>query len=196
MPAGPAPAPRTFPGGLALLARLPEGEVHRLLLALIHLDPGARLQVFDPLLGELAVARKALHGKKNVAVHPVGQPLLFQAADQRDDLGNVRRRSRLMRGRGEPQARAVLGEFPDVALRDRFGGHALLVGPLDDLVVHIGKIAHEGHLVAEKPEVAVHHVKGQQEPGMADMRGVIDRDPAYVHPHLPFFERNKRLFFP
>src|SRR4029077_15161872 len=56
MPAGPAVAPRALPAGPAWLVLLPEGEVERVALAVVHLHARARLQVLPGSAPALAVA--------------------------------------------------------------------------------------------------------------------------------------------
>ena len=51
VPAGAARPPGALPRRLARLRRLPEGKVHRVLFALVDLDPRARLEVVEGASG-------------------------------------------------------------------------------------------------------------------------------------------------
>ena len=57
VPAGPAGAPRGRPRGLARLRLLPEGEVERRPLLLVHLDSRTRAQRVEALVGQQPVVR-------------------------------------------------------------------------------------------------------------------------------------------
>ena len=49
MPAGATHSPRAGPGGFAGLLRLPQGEVHRMSLGIIHVYARAGFQIFEVL---------------------------------------------------------------------------------------------------------------------------------------------------
>src|SRR6516165_2111465 len=59
VPAGPAFAPRTFPGRLPRLGALPQREIAGVALAVADLDPRSRFQLFRIAIAELAVIRVA-----------------------------------------------------------------------------------------------------------------------------------------
>ena len=63
-------------------------------------------------------------------------------------------------------------------------GFALAVGTGNDFVVHVGKVAHEGHVVAEMTQIAVQHVEHHRGAGVADMTEIVGRNAAGVHAHL------------
>ncbi len=195
MPARPALAPRARPRGLARLACLPQREVHRRLLALVDLDPGAGLQIFDLFARELAVAGEALDGEVNVALHAVGDALFLEAADEFYDLRHVLRSLGLFRRRQQPERPAVGLKLVDIAPGHRFRRGAFRLRPPDDLVVHVGEVADEMHAVTEEYEIAIDGVEGEQRARVADVGRVVDGHAADVDARLPCFQGGKRLFF-
>ena len=74
----------------------------------------------------------------------------------------------------------------------------VLIGAVDDFVIHVGDIAHVGHmlLAEEMAKVAIHHVEHHQHPGMAHMAHVIDRHAADIHADILRIDRLKRGFLP
>ena len=99
-----------------------------------------------------------------------------------------------MGGPFHPQGLHILLVLPDVALGNLLAGNPFLVGPVDDLVVHVRVIADVGHFIAPEAEKAVDDVKDHRRPGMADMAAVIDRDPADIHPHFSLSQRGEFFF--
>ena len=79
-----------------------------------------------------------------------------------------------------------LGHFLPVA--------AFLVGAVDDLVVHIRKIAHKGDFQAQMAQMADQCIEHQGGTGVADMAVVIGGDAADVHMHFARPDRNEFFF--
>ena len=75
--------------------------------------------------------------------------------------------------------------------RDVLGGAALLVGALDDLIVHVGQVLGEGDLVALVHKVAADDVEGQERAAVADVNLVIDGGTADVHANLAGLDGRK-----
>ena len=67
VPPRPARPPRTVPGGLAGLGRLPKAKSKGLSLPCVHLQPRSGDQLLFSLLRELAVIGKRLDPKEDVA---------------------------------------------------------------------------------------------------------------------------------
>ena len=99
VPPGTPPPPRALPPRLPGFARLPEGKVHRVMLALIDLDARPGQHLFKTTVRELAVVGKAVHSKIHVPVNRIRQPFGFQLLDERDHRGNVMGGTRFVRGR-------------------------------------------------------------------------------------------------
>ena len=87
-------------------------------------------------------------------------------------------------GRRHPQGRHVLLKGGDVALGHLLPGHPRLLGPAQDLVVDVGKIAHPGDLKTPAPEIAHQDLKGHAGAGVAQVAVVVNRHPAGVKTHF------------
>ena len=96
-------------------------------------------------------------------------------------------------GRTDAQTLGVGQILANIALGDLFGGDALLVCLFDDLVVDVGKVLHEGHIVAAELQVPAQGVKDADRAGVADVDKVIDGRPAGVHLDLARLQRDKFL---
>ncbi len=83
----------------------------------------------------------------------------------------------------------------DVGFRDFGAGNALVVGALDDLVVHVGKIADEGDFIAFIAEQAHQDVERHRGTGMSDVRQGVGRDAAGVDAHQPLADGRERFLF-
>ena len=87
-------------------------------------------------------------------------------------------------GRRHPQGGHVLLERGDVALGYLLPVHPRLLGPAQDLVVDVGKIAHPGDRETPAPEIAHQDLKGHAGAGMAQVAVVVNRHPAGVETHF------------
>ena len=94
----------------------------------------------------------------------------------------------------QTEASHVDVEFMDVFFGNRFVIDPLLVGPVDDLVIDVRKVADIGHVISAVSEIAVDRVEDDGRPGMADVGEIVDRDPADIHPDLFLLEGNKFFF--
>src|SRR4029434_10249776 len=185
-----------FPRGLARLRGFPEGEVHRIALALVDLDPRARLQILQVLPRQLAVPGEAVHLEVDVAVHRVGHALLDEALDERDHLRDVLGGLRLDVRRQHPERGHVDPVLGDVALRDVPGRDALLAGAPDDLVVDIGVVLDELHCVPAVSQIAPDDVEHDRAAAVADVADVVDRHAANVDSHARAPPPNQALLAP
>ncbi len=194
------PAPRRVPHRphrlVLRLHRLPEGEVaHVLLVVLVAghaLPAAARAQVH---LGQLPVLRELGDVVVDRAVRLVGDPALLQAADQLHHPGDVVRGARVHVRPGDPQRVQVVEEQLREGLRVLLQPHPLRVRPADGLVVHVGEVHHELHLVPPVLQVPVEDVREEEGAEVTDVRGGVDGGAAAVHPH-PAFHQGDELFQP
>ena len=194
VPAGAALAERRLPVGLAGLSGLPQREVHRMLLVLVHLDARASLQILQVLAGELAVAAKGLGVKVDAVAALIGQALVHQLLHQRDDLGDVLGGLGVDGGLAHAQRLDVLEVLGDKALAQLLDGGALLVGAVDHLVVDVGEVLHERHVVAAPLQVPAQHVEHDERTRVADVNVVVDRRAAGVDAHLALVQGNQFFF--
>ena len=186
--------PGALPRGLARLGRLPDGEVERVLLVGLALDPGAGLELLDPLPGEAAVGREAAHPEVDAAPGLVRVSLAHQLAHQVDDLRDGGRRQRLGVGPepvAEPPHVLVVGGGE---LGRHVGRRAVLgVRLVDDLVVDVGDVLDQRHLVAALPQPAAQHREGDVGTRVADVDQVVHRGPAGVDADPALVARDELL---
>jgi hypothetical protein len=194
VPAGTPVSPGRRPVGvLALLGRLPEREVERIVLAVGALDPLALIHLVDVAARQLPVARQGPDAEVDVAVRRVGVAALHERLDQLHDLLDRLRRERLVIRPAEAEPLRVV----DVVRRHlgrQLGGRAPgRPGGVVDLVVDVGDVGHQRGvepLVLEEPlELGEDH----EGPGVADVYARIDRGSAGVDPDLPRLARGERL---
>ena len=184
MPARPSGSPGAVPGRFPGLAGLPQHEIQGVFFVGVNLDPRPGFHVLDFLPRELAVSREAPHPEEDVAPAGIGKTQVHQALDEVEDLGDMLRGLGLDLGRRYPQGGHVLLEGGDVALGHLFPGYALFLGPAQDLVVDVGKIAHPGDLETPAPQIAHQDLKGHTRAGMAQMDFIINRHPTGIEAHF------------
>ena len=185
VPARAAHAPRGLPRRLARLLRLPDGEIHRMALVRVNVDARAALQILEVLAAELAVAGESLRVVVHVAVVAgVGQPLVDQLFNQRDDIRDMLGRARVDRRALDAQRVRVGVVFLDEAVAQLLDGDALLVGAADHLVVDIREVLDVLDLVALVFQIAAQRVEHDERARVADVEIVVDRRAAAVNAHL------------
>ena len=195
VPSGTALAPRALPGRLAGLGGLPQGKVQRVALVLVLLDAGTHHEVIDVAAGDLAVRGVAAHGEVHVAVvGRIGVTALDQRLDHADHgadlLGGTGAHIRVEHVGGAHDADELVGELGG----DLLGGATLLVGAVDDLVIHVGEVLSERDLVAARDEPAADHVEADEGAGVADVDVVVDGGAAHVHADLALLNGTEVLF--
>ena len=142
-------------------------------------------------MAELAVVLELQRAVVHVAVDLVGVALVDERRDEVNDLLDVFGGLRV-HGRLADAERVRVGEvLGDVFFRDLLAGDTLLVGALDDLVVHVGEVLHERHLVAAVLQIAAQHVEHDDRARVADVDVVIHRRAAGVHAHFARLDRHE-----
>ncbi len=184
VPARPSRSPGAVPGGLIRLGALPQSEVQRIGLVLPHVDPRAVAHLGHLLLGQLAVFVPTVDVEVDVGARLVGVPFGHETGDEVDDLLDVLGGQRL---HVRPAQTQTAGVFP-VGVGELLG-HLAVVAALgdalvDDAVVDVGDVLHQGHPVAHRLEVALGHHGHHVRPGVADVHVVVDRGTAEVHGHV------------
>ena len=182
MPAGTAVAPGRRPRRLAQLGVLPEDEIQRIELGVIHLYARAGTQVVYFLAREPAVLRELSHRVHDVAVDGhIGISLVDQGLRHGDDRSDVLGRPRLEVGRLKPESRAILVHGRCEAPRKIGPILAIGGGALDDLVVDVGDIAHIRDRVTQRSQVTLDQVEDRQHARVTDMDIVVVRHSAHIH---------------
>ena len=183
VPARPAAAPGGRPGGglrLAVLVRLPEGEVAGVALAVVGLGVGGRLEVVELLPGERAVLGERADVEVDVAVDGVGVPALDQPLHEHDHLGDVPGGPRLVGGRQDAEDVVGARAGPLVVVGPRPPRDAVRVGLGEDLVVDVGDVADVGDLEPAVGQPAAQHVEGERRAHVPDVRAPLHGEPADV----------------
>ena len=143
-PGRPRPHGRVPPRVLGRrLVRLPEGEVARILLERARLL--ALLDLVGLLAREPAVVGEARDPEVDVAAGRVGVPGIDQLLDEVHDLRDALGRLRQVVGHAEAEVARVL-EVPLGRARGELGARARR--RVVDLVVDVGDVVHELHVVA------------------------------------------------
>ena len=163
------------------------------MLDIVHLDARAAFEVVEVLAGQLAVVGTVfLHVEIYVAVrHGIRQAVLFQPFDQRDDLRDMLRRARVHRRGAHAQQLGVLKIRRDEPVGQLLDGNPLFVGAADHLIVDVGEVLHERHLVAAMLEIAAQRVEHDERARVADMEIFVNRRAADVHFYLARLQRHK-----
>ena len=168
---GRARPPGALPRWLAGTGALPEGEVHGVFLVLVDLNAAARLHALQGAVAELAVALALLHAEENVPPGGVGVAGTHQPADCLDDGTDLLRGPRVDVGASDVQRVHGPEEIVDVPFCQFRRLDALLLGPLDDLVVDVGEILDMANVVSEVFQVPSQDVEGDVAEGVADVGG-------------------------
>jgi len=181
--AGPHPE---VPGRLAGLRRLPEHEVACVLLVVVvGVHAGARLDAFVVQAREAAVPRE---GRDLVVDGPVAAVRVAGAVQRADDAGHRAQvlfvgGPRALLHRLETEGRGVLEERGNPLVGVLAQRHARFLGAVDGAIVHVGEVHHLAHVpphvVAQGPP---QDVAADERPEVADVRPVVDRRAAGVHP--------------
>ena len=179
MPAGAAHAIGAFPGGLAGLGSLPDGEVGGVFLQVIlHLAAQlavAALQIVQLEVAQLAVFRVALDAEVDIPVlGNVGVAGIDQVLDDVQDLLDVLRCTGLDGGLFAVQTGGILEVLGLKALGHFLHGGALLLALLDELVINIGDVGDIDNLVAAVFQIAAQGIEHDQRAGIADVDIVVN----------------------
>ena len=195
VPARPARAPRRVPGGvLALLGRLPEREIERILLEIGALDALALVHLVEVASRQLAVRLERAHAEVDVAGDRIGRAAVDQPLDQLDDLADVLGRVRLgvrpARARAGPCRRCSGAAISAASSAERPPGRPRRVV---DLVVDVGDVADQHDAVALVLEEPLELGEDDERPRVADVHARVDRRAAGVDPHPRRVARLERL---
>ena len=173
------------PGPLAA----PEHRVQRLPLAgavgvspALGEEPQHRRLVVAGLLAEAGRLRDVVVDVAGAVVQDVGQALVEQVLDVGDDPRDRLDRADEVLGRQHAQRRHVLAEQRRLAHAEDDPVLVVAVGALEQRVVDVGDVLHVVDGVAGVPPHPVDQVEGQVGGRVPEVRGVVGRDAADVHP--------------
>ena len=193
VPAGPAAAPRTVPSRQIGRRRLPQHEVAGIALVGRHVDPRAGQQLVRAASRQMSIRLETRHREQHMALRRIGMAGGDQPLDDLDHLRDVFRGARLLVRRQHAECRHVGMEVRRGARGDRADRLAALLGARVDLVVHVGDVAHVGDARIQHAQQPREHVEHHHGARIADMRQVVDRRSAHVHPHMLRLERLEPL---
>ena len=192
-PRPPLPPGRGPSRVLVLLVRLPQREVAGALLevggivafALLHLLPGP--------VRKLAVLVEAGHAEIHVAARRVGVPGFDEDRDQVDDPLNGLHSLGLVIGASEAETVRV-----PLVVGGHLGGQVCAgrsrrACGVVDLVVHVGHVLDQGHLVPLVLQEALEQGEHHERPRIADVHASVDGGPAGIDRHPPGLTRLERL---
>ena len=169
MPARTARAERGIPARverIGILRRLPQREIARIMLVGGHVGRVDRIVLVVARVVDGRAHRVGHFGSRVDLVLLV----VFALLDEVDHVDHVAGGARLVRRRLHAKLAVRLGELAFVDIRALPPLLARGGGLVEDLVVDVGDIAHERHLVAQSLEPAAHHVERDGGADVADMR--------------------------
>ncbi len=194
VPAGAAAAPRRRPGrglGFTGLVALPQREIARVSLAILAFTVAGRVHIGQLLPRQRAVGREGPHIEVDIPVGGVGVPAVDQALHQLDHLGDMARRAGLVGGLRAAEYLVGLAEITLVQRRPRPPLPAGLGGLTQDLVVDVGDVADERHLVTGVLEPAPQDVEVDAAADVAEVRRSLHGGAAQIDRRLAGFERDE-----
>ena len=185
VPPGSTRAPRRIPRRLPGLRSLPQREIRRILLPIVHRHALARAVILQFAAAQRTVPGQRVHREVHVAVPGgVRVSLRDQTLGHLHDVADVFRRAGFHRRRKEPRGRHVFVKSVDESIHERLARLAIFVCARDDLIVDVGEVAAIRHVVALAHELAVEHVEGDVHARVADVAVVVDGNAAHVHGNL------------
>ena len=188
MPARTALAPRRLPVRLAILFRLPEDEIGRILLVLLagYFElTEARHHLIQVFMGQLSVALEGLGAEVNgtVCCH-VSMALVDKGLDHLQHTLNLLGCLWMGGSRFHVHVGHVLLALGNVAFGNGLCVYAFLDGLLDDLVIYVGEIGNVVDIVAFVFKVAAHGIENDHRARVSDMDEVVHSRAAYIHLYL------------
>lgn len=196
VPAGSTFSPRAAPRRLAGFGFLPESEIERVILLLVHVYSHALKHVVERSSRKGSVIAEFPDEKKDVSAGAVGKSLFHYLLYHGDYLFEMVRHSGLyIRGLDSYRGH-VVSVFLYVFFRNLLARNAFLYGAVYYLVVYVGEVSREKHVVSRMPQVSLYNIEAYGRAGVSQMGGVVHCGTADVHPHPVSLEGNQGLFFP
>ena len=139
---------------------LPQGEIGLIFFQFITKTlPIAADGVFDTAAAQFTVIVIDSHPKIDIAFGFVGIAFVDQIADHGGDLVDSLRDARGDSRRQDVEVGHVLLEAVDIVFGQLQGILAAARGPVDDLVIDIGKVHHMANFVAAEHQITPDHVE-------------------------------------
>ena len=178
-PGRPRPQGESHHVSSPVLVRLPEREVAGVFLERVRL---LLLDLVRPLAGQATVLGEARDPEVHVPLDRVCVVLVDQRLDERDDLRHDLAGLRHVVRLAEAEAARVL-EVPLGRAGCQLGAGA--GGGLVDLVVDVGDVVHQRHVVSLRPQPGAQPHPEHEGPRVADVGPRVDGRSADVHPDRP-----------
>ena len=199
MPARAAGTPQRVPGRLVFSGGVPQHKVkRRALVRIVDIAAAFLGQQQHLLLGVTAEGTKGLD-LGDIEVHRparlVREPAVQHHADESPDVSNRRRSPRRSSHRQRVQCFQISFETSLLAGCQIEVMDTQLPRLLEQRIVNISYVADTPHSVPHVDQPALQYVVRNEGRGMAQVSGVIGRDPTGVHEHLIVgFERDNGAF--
>src|SRR5262249_25095716 len=148
------------------------------------LDARPRLELLRVAVAQLAVIGVLADLEVDVAAGGVGVALIDQPLHHALDVADVLRRPREVVDAGDAQPLEVVLVVGGDALGQLLPIDVLPGGLVDDLVIDVGDVDDEGHLVANVRQVAFDGIEDDRADHVADVAGFVDGRAAQVHADL------------
>ncbi len=194
MPARPTRTPGTAPGWFARFCLLPQGEIHRFLLAFIYFHPGSSQHVINSAAGQFAITGKSLDPKIDISLDFIGESSANEPLHRFNDIRYMFADPGVYISSDDAQRISILKVLLDIALGQEDRIIPLFPGPVDYLVIDIREVLHIFDLVAPVFQVPPDRIEYYQGAGIAQVDIIIGGRPAHIHFYLARIKRYQ-LFF-
>src|SRR5258708_6573795 len=198
MPAGTSTTPGALPPRLPRFGCFPEGKVTRVPLAFVWLETPSGLHRLRVSSGKLPIAGKGVRGEIDVAVAfplehirvPLLDELLHKGDNLGDKLGHIGIGIRRTNGQSVHSTEVVRC----IAFGGLRGRDPLTQAGLDNPIINIREVLDVSDRVSPVFQVAAHHITGDKETGVTQVRLVLGGQATDIHTDGQG-SRNKCFFF-
>ena len=147
------------------------------------------------MVAQFAVVLELAGAVIDVPVSRIGIAFFDQLADEGDDFRDVFHHAGIQRRLFDMQRCCIFIEGRDELFGDFLRGNAHFFCGADDLVVHVGEVRNEIHVIAAVFQIAADGIESYCAARVADMDVVVDGRAADVHAHLILLDRLEFFFF-
>ena len=196
--------PGRLPRWFIRFCRLPQRKIKRIALLLLSFlliwiwrsNPSACacLHFAQISFRKSAVVCKLLHAVVNITLNGIGVVFVYERLNNLTNSWDMLCNARIFIGIENVESANISKVSVNVAITHRLHRASFFSRPIQNLVINIGKVLHIAHLVALPLQIAPQHIPSHIGTGMAQVAIVIYRHPTAIHRHLPFLNRNKRVF--